>query len=75
MCIRHFVLIVDGNKRTGIHSMLVFLYVSDIDVDYEQEEIGNIAVMVAEGKMNDDELKDWLERRAKKEKISLSKKL
>lgn len=75
MCIRHFVLIVDGNKRTGIHSMLVFLYVNDIDVDYEQEEIGNIAVMVAEGKMNDDELKDWLERRAKKEKISLSKKL
>lgn len=75
MCIRHFVLIVDGNKRTGIHSMLVFLYVSDIDVDYEQEEIGNIAVMVAEGKMNDEELKDWLERRAKKEKISLSKKL
>ena len=29
----------DGNKRSAIHSMLVFLYINGIDLDYTQQEL------------------------------------
>ena len=34
---------LDGNKRTGIHCMLVFLFLNDYKVEYTQIEIEDLA--------------------------------
>lgn len=54
----------DGNKRTAVHSMLVYLMVNDFEVDYTQEELEDIAVDIASGKMSSEELSVWLEDRS-----------
>ncbi|WP_019555452.1 type II toxin-antitoxin system death-on-curing family toxin [Propionispira raffinosivorans] len=54
----------DGNKRTAVHSMLVYLLVNDFEINYTQKELENIAINVASGKMSSEELALWLEERS-----------
>lgn len=43
---------VDGNKRTGLIAALVFLGLNGIAVDREQGELYELAIAVAEGRLD-----------------------
>ena len=51
---------VDGNKRIGVHLMLLFLYFNNVELSYTQEELSNIILMVASGEKNYENLLDWI---------------
>ena len=40
---------VDGNKRIGAHTMLVFLALNGIELSYTQEELASLFIAVASG--------------------------
>ena len=50
----------DGNKRTALHSMLVYLGVHDIYLLYDAATMEKIIISVADGSMSADELSLWL---------------
>lgn len=58
----------DGNKRTATHSMLCFLGVNDINLEYSQKELSDMAVLVGSGnsKISRQEISDWIKKRAYK---------
>ena len=51
---------IDGNKRTGLHAMLVFLTLNGIELSYTQNELIDIGLALASGKMTFEELTVWL---------------
>ena len=51
----------DGNKRTALHSMLVYLGVHDIYLRYDATTMEEIIISIADGSMSADELSLWLE--------------
>ena len=53
---------VDGNKRIGVHSMLVFLAINDYELKYSQKELYTIILNVASGKKDDKDLLKWIKQ-------------
>ena len=51
---------IDGNKRIGAHCMLVFLALNGIDLDYTQQELSNIILDMAAGKIDCEDLVNWI---------------
>lgn len=51
---------VDGNKRIGAHTMLVFLAVNGIKLRYEQQELIDIVLSVAAGQIDRQRLLQWI---------------
>lgn len=51
---------VDGNKRIGIHTMLVFLAVNGIEIECTQKELIDVGLSPADGTMNAEDLLIWL---------------
>ena len=51
---------VDGNKRIGAHTMLVFLAVNGIELRYEQQELIDIVLSVASGQIDRQGLLQWI---------------
>jgi death-on-curing protein len=51
---------VDGNKRTALASMIVFLGLNRIDLDALQTEAAAIVLAVAAGETTEDVLARWL---------------
>lgn len=51
---------VDGNKRTGIHTMLVFLELNGIIPEYSQSELIELGLGVAAGQLSYDDILNWL---------------
>ncbi len=51
---------LDGNKRIGVHGMLVFLALNGIELEYTQKELYETIMAVAEGSMEYDELLSWV---------------
>lgn len=51
---------VDGNKRIGAHVMLVFLALNGIELDYTQEELSDMVLAVASGKLSFDAMVKWI---------------
>lgn len=51
---------VDGNKRIGIHTMLVFLALNGVEIECAQKELIDVGLSLADGKMNAEELLIWL---------------
>jgi len=49
----------DGNKRTGIHVMLVTLAMNGINLKYTQRELYEIVLSIASGKVSFDEFLGW----------------
>ena len=49
---------IDGNKRISTYVMLVLLKLNNIEVDFSDEDIIQIGLELANGKMNDDKLLD-----------------
>lgn len=50
----------DGNKRTGVHSMLVFLALNGVSLDYTQEELYTVILGVADGSITYEALLQWI---------------
>lgn len=51
---------VDGNKRSGTHIMLLFLYFNNIELDYSQEELSDFILKIASGKAEYEDLLNWI---------------
>ena len=51
---------IDGNKRIGIHIMLVFLAINGIDISCTQEDLIKIGLSLADDTMTFEELSVWL---------------
>ncbi|SBV99130.1 Death-on-curing family protein [uncultured Eubacteriales bacterium] len=51
---------VDGNKRIGVHAMLVFLSLSGVELDYMQEELIDLGLGLAAGKVSYEEVLRWI---------------
>lgn len=60
---------IDGNKRIGAHSMLVFLALNNIFLYYTQEELTSIFLEVASGKKGSSELLHWILSHQRKKTI------
>lgn len=53
---------VDGNKRTGVSTMLLFLKINNITIKYSQSELVELGLKIAEGKMNEEHIEQWIIR-------------
>lgn len=51
---------VDGNKRIGVSIMLLLLKLNGIEISYTQEELIDLGLRAAEGKLREDELVNWI---------------
>lgn len=51
---------LDGNKRTGILTMLTFLDINGIKMKYSDKELINIGFSLADGKMKYKDLLNWV---------------
>lgn len=51
---------IDGNKRIGVHAMLIFLDVNGIDCDYEDNNLIDTVFHLADGTLKDTDLLAWL---------------
>lgn len=60
---------VDGNKRIGTHTMLVFLMLNGIEISYEDEELIKLVLGVASGEYSDKQFLMWLQEHIAKEKF------
>ncbi|MBQ1521520.1 MAG: type II toxin-antitoxin system death-on-curing family toxin [Erysipelotrichaceae bacterium] len=51
---------IDGNKRIGAHVMLVFLALNGIGLEYEQDELSDLFMKIAEGSLGYPEILLWV---------------
>ena len=51
---------IDGNKRIGVHTMLIFLALNGIELSYTQKELYETILDVAAGKQNYEGLLNWV---------------
>ncbi|MCM1084307.1 MAG: type II toxin-antitoxin system death-on-curing family toxin [Clostridium sp.] len=51
---------VDGNKRIGVHAMLVFLSVNGYELGYTQKELSDLILDVAADKKQYEDVLQWL---------------
>ena len=51
----------DGNKRTALHSMYVYLIINGFDITATQQDVENMIIDVASGNMTNTELVQWLQ--------------
>lgn len=51
---------IDGNKRTGMMAMLLFLELNGAGKVYTDEEIIRVGLALADGSMDDKALLDWI---------------
>jgi death-on-curing protein len=50
----------DGNKRTAFHAMDFCLEMNGVVIPWDTEEIGDLIIQVAQGKVHEDALAAWL---------------
>ena len=53
---------LDGNKRIGAHTMLVFLAVNGYELEYTQKELIDLILDVADGKQGYEDILSWILR-------------
>lgn len=51
---------LDGNKRIGVHAMLVFLELNGYELEYTQKELSNIILEIAAGQKSYEDLLAWI---------------
>ena len=51
---------IDGNKRIGVHTMLVFLALNGICLDYSQDELIDVVLKVASGEYDYEKFLNWV---------------
>ena len=53
---------IDGNKRMGVYIMLILLEYSGIKLLFKQSELVEFGLGIAEGKLNQSEIVDWIQK-------------
>ena len=51
---------IDGNKRIGVHTMLVFLALNGVEIECTQAELIEIGLSLAQSTLSYEELFKWL---------------
>lgn len=51
---------IDGNKRIGILTMIVFLEINSIEISCTDEELVDLGLGLSEGTINDKALLSWI---------------
>ncbi|MBA7509466.1 hypothetical protein ES705_01417 [subsurface metagenome] len=51
---------LDGNKRTGLFVMLVFLELNDIKLHFSQPELVELGIGIAEGRIGSRQITKWI---------------
>lgn len=51
---------IDGNKRIGAHVLLIFLLLNKINLEYTQQELIDIVLVVAASECELDDLVRWI---------------
>lgn len=51
---------LDGNKRTGVHIMLVFLALNGVELSYTQKELYTMVLSVAGESAGRDDVERWI---------------
>ena len=51
---------IDGNKRIGVHAMLVLLALNGIELQYTQSELAEMGLRVADGSLSFEDLVKWV---------------
>lgn len=51
---------VDGNKRVGVLSMLMMLKLNGVTLRYTQQELIDLGLAAASGKMGYEEIRGWI---------------
>ena len=51
---------IDGNKRIGVHVMLVFLALNGIELKYTQKELYEVILAVAASQKEYEDLLKWV---------------
>lgn len=51
---------IDGNKRIGVHCMLVFLALNGVELDYTQDELSDTVIRVAASELNFEDFLQWI---------------
>lgn len=51
---------MDGNKRIGVHVMLVFLTVNGYELEYTQKELSDLILDVADGESGYEDILAWI---------------
>ena len=51
---------VDGNKRIGVYVMLTFLEAEGIKMDCTNEDVAQLGIAVASGKMRQEDVVNWI---------------
>ena len=51
---------IDGNKRIGAHTMLVFLAVNGYELRYTQKELVDLILDIADGKKEYGDILSWI---------------
>ena len=51
---------LDGNKRIGIHAMLVFFALNGIELRYTQKELYKMVLSVADGSLEYEDMLIWV---------------
>lgn len=51
---------MDGNKRIGVHAMLVFLAVNGYELNYMQKELSDLILDVADRKNGYEDILSWI---------------
>lgn len=54
---------INGKKRIGIHLMLIFLELNNINLSYTQKVLIDLGLEIASSAISKDEIKLWIERR------------
>ena len=52
--------LLDGNKRIACHSMLVFLALNGVELDYSQQELSDTFFALASGTLDEAGLLKWI---------------
>ena len=51
---------IDGNKRIGVHLMLIFLELNNVKINYTQKGLLDFGLGIASGKISRDGIKEWI---------------
>lgn len=51
---------IDGNKRTGLFIMLIFLELNDIKLNFTQSELVELGIGIAGGKIDSEQITKWI---------------
>jgi death-on-curing protein len=51
---------LDGNKRIGVTSMIVFLKSNDVEINCSNEELAKLGLDIADDSFDEDDIRDWI---------------